>query len=284
MNRVTAFLFGVALGTVLGLTIAWQAPSPDPSQIAADPAALTSESKETYILLVSMAYMQDGDLERAKQRLALLNDFGLRDTLAALSDRYTSELRPEAQRRALAKLAVAMGADSAALRVYVVTPTPSLTPNPSPTPTETPEPPTPTPTATSTPTPPTTFTPNPSPTPAPRVTFRVLEQTRVPCDPSGKGHAVLAIAVQNAGGQGLPGVRVRVQWNDGQDEFFTGLKSPDPGYAEFETQPGKTYSVLVADSTSQVAFGLESGQLDPECPNDGLPHFQAWRVVFRRNE
>src|SRR5439155_8568912 len=116
-------LLGAILGFVTALSMVWGLP--DPNLFIVDPPALSPEAKETYILLVSMTYAQDGDFERAKQRLALLNDLELRSTLATLAARYTGELQPEPQRRALAKMAVAMGADSAALRVYAVTATPS---------------------------------------------------------------------------------------------------------------------------------------------------------------
>jgi len=98
-----AFLFGVALGLTTALTIVWGVLTPEPTQIVADPSGLTTESKETYMLLVSMSYLADGDLERAKQRLVLLNDLDLQNTLAHLAERYILELRPEPQRRALAR-------------------------------------------------------------------------------------------------------------------------------------------------------------------------------------
>ncbi len=285
MKYVLAFLFGVALGLATALAIVWGLLTPEPTQIVTDPSGLTTESKEEYILLVSMTFVQDGDLERAKQRLVLLNDLNLQTTLARLAERYISDLRPEPQRRALAKMAVAMGADSAALRVYIITPTPTMTLPPTPTspPTNTPEPLTPTPTATLTPTPTSTRIPTATPTQAPRVTFRLFEQARVPCDQDKTGRAQLLIYVQDLAGKGIPGVKVRVQWGEGQDEFFTGLKGTDPGYADYDLLPAKSYSALVVDGTSQIAFNLDSDQLDPECPNDGKSHFRAWRVVFRRN-
>ena len=269
-------LLGAILGFVTALSMVWGLP--DPNQFVVDPPALSPEAKETYVLLVSMTYAQDGDFERAKQRLALLNDFELRSTLAALAARYTAELMPEPQRRALAKMAVAMGADSAALRVYAVTATPSAAPRPTATRVVQ--------TVLAAETARTgligTPTPSPSPTQSPLLAYHVIEQARVPCDQGHNAQPQLLIDVQDARGQGVPGVRLRVQWNDGQDEFFTGLTGTDPGYAEFAMQPGKTYSLLVADGSSQIAFGLDSGQLDPGCPNDSQSHFKAWRILFRR--
>ena len=277
MNRLIAFLLWMALGFGTALMLAWTVLSP--SEVVSEPANLKPETKEQYILLTAMSYAQDGDLERAKIRLALLQDLELRDRLTRLAERYINELKPEHQRRSLAKLAVAMGADSVTLRVYVVTPTPTPTLPPTATPSAapslTPQPstiiPARTPTATSQPT-----------ATLPRVNYRLFEQVRLNCEQEKTPRARILIYVQDANGKGIPGVRVRVQWNDGQEAFFTGLKGGDPGYADFDMQAGKSYSVLVADGTSQVAFGLDADQLNPECPKDGKEHYRAWRVIFRR--
>ncbi|MEP7200232.1 MAG: hypothetical protein ABI874_10465, partial [Chloroflexota bacterium] len=254
------------------LTLAWSVLIP--REVVGDPSALRVESKEQYILLTAMAFVQDKDFDRARVRLSALDDVGIRVTVTQLAERYITELRPEAQRRSLAKLAVALGADTPTLRVYIVTPTVTPTPRASPTAL-----------TTATRLPPTiTATPTMPPTPvvAPRVTYRLFEQVRLTCDQDKTPRARIVVSVQDAVGKGLPGVKVRVQWSDGQDTFFTGLKGSDPGYAEYDMLPGTSYSVLVADGTSQIAFGLDTDQLSPECPADGKEHFRAWRVVFRR--
>src|SRR5712691_8269851 len=121
MRRILAFLFGLGLGLVAALTLAWGVLTPASTEIITEPANLKTESKELYTVLVAVSYAQDGDLDRAQKRLALLKDTDLRGTLTQLAERYIDELKPEAQRRSVAKLAVALGADSAALRVYVLT-------------------------------------------------------------------------------------------------------------------------------------------------------------------
>src|SRR5438874_13517665 len=78
-----ALLLGTILGMAMALGMVWGLPDPD--QYVVDPAALSPEATESYILLVSMTYAQDGDFERAKQRRALLNDFELRSTVSALT-------------------------------------------------------------------------------------------------------------------------------------------------------------------------------------------------------
>jgi hypothetical protein len=275
MVKVLPFLAGIAAGVGAALTLAWGVWQP--ASVVGDPASLNPRAKEEYLVVTSMAYMQDGDLASAKQRLSLLNDADVPGTLRRLAERYTTLLRPVDQRGALAKLALALGADSVTLRIYAVSPTPTPTPRFPPTPSATT-----TPTlnpATSTPTP--TFVP--SATPPPRVSYRLFEQVRVSCDQDKTGRPRLMIYVEDTLGTGMPGVKVRVQWADGQDTFFTGLKNAVSGYAEYEMLPGKSYSVAVADVSSQVAFGLDTNVLDASCPSDGKEHFRAWRVIFRRS-
>ncbi len=278
MTNVLGFLFGVGLGFGTALFLVWNALPP--AEVSSDPSALTTESKEVYILLVSMSYAHDGDLERAKARLALLREPEIRSVLARHAEQHIRELRPEAQTRSLAKMALVLGANSVALSVYAVSPTP-------------------TPIARATERAIRVSKPfaqtllpivivNPAPTAEPatvasRVSFQLFEQVQLGCEQEKTPGARVLIYVQDANGQGLPGTKVRVQWNEGQDIFFTGLKNSDPGYADFDMQPGKSYSAMVMDGASQVAFGLDSDLLDPDCPADGKEHFRAWRVVFRRN-
>ena len=252
-----------------------------PSQVVGSIESLRPQEKERYIVLVSMSYALNSDLDSAQRRLGLLNDRDMQGSVRSLAERYTNELRPVAQRSSLAKLAIALGADSVTLRVYMIT----ITPTPRPFADATLQsaaargtsvhasisarPPNPTTLPTARP----TLTP---------LDFRLFERIRLTCqqDTGAKPH--VAIFIQDAAGKGLPGVRVRIQWNDGEDTFFTGLKSADPGYAEYEFQAGKSYSVSVVDGTSQTVLGLNADALDSNCPTDGKEHFRAWRVIFRR--
>jgi hypothetical protein len=118
------FLFGFAIGVMIALTLAWEILPPTP--VVGTIAGLTNQAKEAYLVLVSMSFALDGDLELANVRLAMTSDPEIRGTLRSLAERYITELRPDAQRRSLAKLASALGADSATLRVYGNMPTPTL--------------------------------------------------------------------------------------------------------------------------------------------------------------
>jgi hypothetical protein len=273
------FIAGVALGLAAMLGYAWGLL---PVNVVGDPANLNPDSKEAYILLTSMTYVQTGDLAKAQARLALLNDPNIQGTVRSLAERYVATLRPEDQRSSLSRLALALGADSVTLRVYAISPTPTQTSTASPTSLFSPAlvaSRTSTPTST-----PRTATPTAAPTstPLPRVNYRLFEQVRVSCDQDKAARPHLVIFVQDANGKGLPGLKVRVQWSDGQDTFFTGLKGTDPGYADYDIMPGKSYSVVVMDGTSQVASGLDADALNGDCPGDGKDHFRSWRVIFRR--
>ncbi len=269
-----AFLSGGIAGFVAGVLLAWSVFTP--GQVVVEPPGLKAGVKEQWAVLAAMAYATDGDLTLATQRLALLGG-DPRDTIAPLADQYISQLKPEAQRRSLARLALALGSDSINLRVYGSTPAGTPTPQAA-----TRAPATSTPGAVLSPSPSATPPPTPTATPS-RTIYRLFEQARVACDqdktaPRGR----ILVYVQDSTGKGLPGIRLRVQWADGQDTFFTGLKSPDPGYADFEMVAGRSYSVQVADGVSPSAAGLDTDQLQPDCPNDGQPHYRAWRLIFRR--
>jgi len=216
-----------------------------------------------------MSYALDSDLDTAQHRLSLLKDGDLQGTMRSLAERYTNELRPVAQRSSLAKLAIALGADSVTLRVYVNTPTPTPRGGADGT------------SQASATSGPTNRTPVPTVTPT-RLDYRLFESVRLSCQQETSPKPHIAIFVQDAAGKGLPGVRVRIQWNDGEDTFFTGMTSIDPGYAEYEVQAGRSYSVSVMDGPSQMALGLSADALDSNCPSDGKEHFRAWRVIFRR--
>ena len=91
------------------------------------------------------------------------------------------------------------------------------------------------------------------------------------------------IFIQDAAGNGLPGIRVRVQWGDGEDTFFTGLKGTDPGYADYEVQAGKSYSVSVVDGASQMALELNADALDSATPLPGTAYkVDIARALIRR--
>ncbi|MCS7259655.1 MAG: hypothetical protein NZ765_02585 [Anaerolineae bacterium] len=294
---IGGFLVGLMIGMSMSLFYTWVLDPP--TLTLAPPSSLNPHDKEIYMVLVAAAYMADGDVARAERRLTALREAHIGDTLVALAERYIAEERDAREVRALAQLADALGHTSAALRVFI--PTPTLTSTPSPTatslPTNTPtgsSAPTHTPpaTRTATSTRPLTFTPPQTSIPVlteastPTVTptvgrgrFRVVQSTPL-CDAQSDG--VLRIYVRDSDGEGIPGVQIAVRWPEGEDRFYTGFKPTiDPGYADFEMQPGQVYEVQLVDKNSDVADNVGSvmEQTCPDLPADKRP---SWQVVFQR--
>lgn len=177
-------------------------------------------------------------------------------------------------------------------------PTATATPTMTPTPTETPTPRF-TPTATNTPRPlvtntprPPTETPTPEPTATPNVDFRLVTQRQLtPCENRGKHH--IFIQVQDASGQGINGVPIKVQWAPGPDghvvtktETKMNLQGQlEPGHIDFAMFKG-TYTVEIQGATSEVATGITPDfGTNEACGSDtnanSLFHV-SFEVVFQR--
>lgn len=79
----------------------------------------------------------------------------------------------------------------------------------------------------------------------------------------------------------MPGVQILVNWPSGEDRFFTGFKPEvDPGYADFEMEPGEVYQVDLVDVESDSAqeVGADLADLCPDLPSDIQP---SWQIVFQ---
>lgn len=271
---VGGFGAGFLIGVALSLTYTWVL---DPPPLTGTtPVALNPHDKEIYTVLIAAAYTADGDLDRARNRLAELEDPDIENTIVVMAERYIREGQDVRDVRALARLADTLGSTSAAMRPFIATPTPT----PSPTPSPTPQPPTPTPTRVvrATPTPSATPTIRRTPTPASAGVFRVAQSTAL-CDPTTSG--LLRVYVRDGAGKGVPGVQILVNWPGGEDRFFTGFKpEADSGYADFEMEPGEVYQVELADVQSNVAQEVGAGldDLCPDLPPDVQP---SWQIVFQ---
>jgi hypothetical protein len=195
-NRTTMIvailvILGLTAGVGLGLLIGWViAPV---KYVDTDISDLSVEHKEEYTLLVASAYSLDGDLDKAQARLEKLGVPNLRVWVDPLVERYIDEGMDEADIRALADLAHALGSNDPKMVAYLATATPVPTDTPLPTdtpvPTDTPLPATDTPPPTETPVPPTetpvpqpTNTPKPQPTntPKPQPTSTPVPPTNTP--------------------------------------------------------------------------------------------------------
>ncbi|MCB9077694.1 MAG: hypothetical protein H6631_08895 [Anaerolineaceae bacterium] len=302
------FLLGFAVGLALSLPYGWIL---DPHPAPVDPSQLRLEDQNFYIYLIALAYAHDQNEARARARLATLNQPTVDERVANLTETYIERETDLRDIKALVGLSMALGQTSSQMLAFVVTSTPeptltpTLIPTPTPRPTSTPTPATPIPTNTATPTPtatrPATRTPaltptasdtppaTPSrtptatntPTPGPNSPFGVAQST-VLCDDSEDG-GLLRVYVRDRLGAGLPGVEIEVIWSGGQDTFFTGFKPDiDPGYADFQMEPGELYQVKLLGAGFESAVpevSIDDPALCPALPDDVKP---SWQVVFHR--
>lgn len=261
-------IFGLMLiiGLGAGLAYAWLI---DPVTFTeSSPALVQSAYRQTWLIMAAEAYAQDGDWDRARARLDALHDPDLAQTVNRLFNQM-SEQGSKPTARALALVADQLGARTAAMSVYLVTPAITPTPEPIVTAAFTPTPiPTPSPT-------PTRSAPTATPTavalsPAYQVISRAAECTR------STASAQIRVFVQDAAGIGLPGKDVWITWENGADRFVTGLKPEiDAGYGDFDMIRDRAYNVSIDQPTAVVATGL---QAEP-CAGGGLT---SWRLVFKR--
>lgn len=252
---LTGLLLGIALGLVYGWLI-------EPAQyVDVSPAALKPAEKERYRALVALAYQMNGDAGRARARLALLNDPNPALAASLQAERWQADKATAREARALALLAglfVQPGAATAPAATAGPSATRNLTalalistrteevgqvvrsatPVPSATRTVTP---------TATLTPVFTFTPRPTvlAPPTQGAPYVLKEQTRV-CLLETPGW--LQFEVLNARGEPVPGVRIQVTWNGGQETFYTGF-APEIslGYADFVMNPKVIYAIRVGE-------------------------------------
>jgi len=304
-------LTGLILGLSFGLIYAWLiAPT---QYLDTDPSSLREEFQEQYRALIASAYAANGDLARAQARLALLHDPAIGDTLAAQAQRSLAAGASSEEVRALAQLAAVAEAPPASVPtaapltqfptstdsptntlVPVATDVPGVTSTPTPTvqlddteisPSATPSleqtvtgtPPTSTPSIpTRTPTP--TITPIPSNTPTPVPTALspfILDQRELLCDPNILGPLLIIETLD--GDQGIPGVEIILNWPNGEEHFYTGLKPElGLGYADFFMTPDVTYTLRLADG-SQLITDLTASQCDAE---NGETIWGSWELIF----
>lgn len=262
-------LLGLALGLAGSLYYAWVV---NPVVYTdASPARFSQEYRETYVLLVSQSYAQTGEWETAVSRLDALEDPALNQTVSTLLDKTIREQQPDRVIRNLAALARRLGVESVAVARFAPgTPVPAtatptstaLAPLATFTPTPTPQP-------TGTPTPTATATVRPSPTSQP--TFRLLDQQRLCANEDTPRIEVITLdAFLNQ----QPGIEVIVQWQTGEDRFYTGFQPAlGPGYGDFTMTPDTSYTVLLAEGSPEMS-GL---RIEP-CDNGAQG---GWQLTFQ---
>jgi hypothetical protein len=301
LRRVPWYLLGgLALGIALGLVYSWMISPVE--YVNGAPDALRSDFKDQYRITIASAYYVDGDLVRARTRLAALNDPDPSTALANQANALLAAGDPDQSAALLMILAQALqpaaptiAPSETALAIIATTVQPTIGPTFIPTETDTPlptdtpgGPPTDTPFITDTPTlskPPTaTWTSIPTLTPRPTRTFTptpglpfVIDSQGTVCDaniPDG----LIQVYVRDAAGYPIPGVDILVKWDGGQEHIFTGLKPElGNGYADFVMTPGVVYSVQI-NSGSAVAKDLQT----PPCESSGAKWWGNAILVFRQ--
>jgi hypothetical protein len=308
---------GFVLGAVLGLAYAWIVDPIEYLDTA--PISLRADFKDEYRALIASAYVANGDLERAESRLALLGDGDPARVLAEQAQRAMAEGQSPQDAQALGLLAIAVGqgitpapvtaipSDTPALDPSSTDPV-TLTPAVSPTllsaitstvtitsantleaaATATPEgnpgagdlatqtlaategttqPPLPTGTP----------LPTRTPTATPGAPFVMREQTFI-CDQDIRD-PLIQVFVEDTDGRPVPGIEVVVNWEDGENHFFTGVKPElGMGYADFIMTPGVVYSLRL------VAGGEILPDLTPaECETTtGSRYWGSWLLKFEQ--
>jgi len=302
-RRTNLALLGVlalALGLGLGLLYTWVI---SPVQyIDTAPNSLRAADQADYIQLAARAYSVDGDLGRARTRLALL---GLRDPAqgVATQAQRAAAAGDQAGQQALAALAAAISGTptatptaptgtagsatdvtgalesgtgtegAAATESAVETASATMTPSASPTPTETPRP-----TDTVVPSITPQLLPTRTATPTELAAFVFVGQQQV-CDPR-LTQPLIQVVTEDAQGNQIAGVEVVVTWDNGFDHFFTGLKPElGAGYGDFTMTSGVVYSVHLAQSPGVSIEGLSSESCSAP---GGQPYPGSILLIFKQ--
>lgn len=262
-------LVGVVIGLVGGVYYAWYLNPVNLTNIS--PQQLTADDQQAYVILVSEAYLQEADLERARVRLSATGAHDLADLVVSRAN--TAYLSGAAlhEVRALTILARALGGEPLPDMFPTTAPTasggnPTATfegvPSPTPSPIV--------PTATSLPVRP-TVTATPVLIPADtRLKLIAKEPMCKDNYPAGR----IEVYVNDIGGNGIPAIKILVEWADQQATFFTGLKPEiDLGYADFQMTPNQTYTVTLVGLAEPV-FGIDSHACETPSNTVQTPTYQ----------
>ena len=277
LASTSLLLVGLLVGIGSGLYYAWIVEPVSFTQVS--PGRLEESLRRDYLYLISQGFANDGNVARARQRLASLGSEDMAEMVADELALYVRTGRSAADVANMAQLAAALGVQNETVALFAPTAValalaPTAEPQNSPTPTLLPTPTlTRPPTATATP----TQTPFPSTTPTatPPPVYRLLAQERL-CFPSDEAQ-LIEVYVLNAFLDPLPGVAVQVDWDGGSDRFFTGFKPEGgPGYADFIMAPETSYRVsLPAGSPTISGLRIEA------CNEEGPDMLTGWQLTFQ---
>lgn len=275
-------LLALLVGLGLGLLYSWVL---SPLRIVdSEPIALRSDFKDQYRSAIAAAFAGTGNLDRARARLNLIGDANPIEALNAQAQRMIASGEIQ-QADEVAALASALTQGNAFIAPASPTAKPLATAQPTSTSdeavpasatqeifTSTPEP---------IPTQTIVFqsTPRPTRTPVPTLgsPFALNGQESI-CD-SNLPDGLLQVLVLNPNRRQLPGVEIRITWDGGEDQFFTGLKPElGNGYADFIMTPNVNYTVQLTQG-SDTAIGL----IAPPCEtSDGQQFTGGFKLTFQQ--
>lgn len=94
-------------------------------------------------------------------------------------------------------------------------------------------------------------------------------------------NGIIEVYVRDFGNrEGIPGERVRVQWEGGSSIFVSGLKPErDPGYADFQMEFGGSYIVSMPGRSDPIASPLVADSCTTDTGEDATT---SYRVAFVR--
>jgi hypothetical protein len=279
-------LLALIVGIGLGLVYAWMI---SPRKVMdADPSTLRTDFKQQYRSAIAAAYAASGNLPRAQARLQLLKDTDPVDVLNAQAQQMLARGESPQSADQVAALAQALvegeaqpipASNPATPVVNLVeetvsppsSPLPELTfvetEQPSATAMEETQPALPSP------------IPRPSKTPIPTqgTPFKLTGQDEV-CDPN-LPEGLLQVIVLGSSRKQLPGMEIDITWENGEENFFTGLKpAQGNGYADYIMTPQISYSLQLA-AGSDMATGLVA----PTCQNPGGENYYgSLKLTFQQ--
>ena len=250
---VSGVIIGILLGLLYSIVI-------DPvTLIDNSPAALNEKSKASFRILAASAYQQNGDLGRARHRIELLSEDNPISMLSIQAQTLLAAQGDADTARSLALLASDL--ENGVSSIQNVTNGGSIvsqeqsaqdqssTQGSSADELETPDPEI-------------TFTPRATRTAIPTLSSPFqMEYREIVCEkdlPEG----LLQVEVLDNNGNPVPGIKIEVTWQDGNDYFYTGLYPEiNPGYADFIMQTEHVYSLRIENS-SDVVEAIEAPLCD----------------------
>lgn len=275
-------IIGLALGIGGGLAYAWVVAPVEETETR--PAQLREADKAHYMVAIALSFAYDSNLPLAIERLGQL-DLGF-DPIQAVADTacrlassgYINSNAGLRAVRAMRTFYQLQGRTSCAdtlipapeevplqVTIDVATPTPTLPPPPTKTP------------------PPLETSPTPDgvvvvPTTAPQRTYDG-SVTGTFCDLARSG--VIEVRVLDDDRvTGIPGEPIRVEWDEGESLFYSGLKPErGTGFADFQMEPGQSYLITMPGLSDPLPQSLVADRCVTDGGEEGIT---SYRVAFVR--